>query len=273
MYMHTNYKLKTHNPTMIGCIVQARIGSTRFPGKILKSVDNNETVLSFGIKQLKSSKYIDEIVVATTTLPEDDIVIDYVEKLNVKSFRGSSKNVLDRYYQCAKKFSFPTIVRITSDCPLIDPKIVDKVISYYLENEDRIDYVSNVHPVTTFPDGTDVEVFSFKALEQAWSEAKMPSEREHVTPYIYNSNKFRLGTFDNSKNLSNFRWTVDHDVDLELICELVHMIPNRPILMENILDLFSNKPDLQKINQGISNKEGYLISLKEDEKFLNSTKN
>jgi len=252
---------------MIGCIIQARTGSTRLPGKILKSVNQNDTVLSFGIKQVQSCKNIDQLVIATTNLPEDDVIVDYVEKLKIEYFRGSPKDVLDRYYQCAKKFSISIIVRITSDCPLVDPGIIDEVISNFLENKDKIDYVSNVHPITTFPDGTDVEVFSFESLEKAWMEAKKPSEREHVTPYIYTSKKFRLGEFINSKDLSNLRWTVDHEVDLVLISEIVRLIPNRPILMENILDLFSKHPELKKINQEIPQNEGYLKSLKEDINF------
>ena len=255
---------------MIGCIIQARTGSTRLPGKIMMPIDENDTVLSFGIKQVQSCKKIYQLVIATTDLSEDDVIVDYMNKLNVKCFRGSPNDVLDRYYQCAKKFSFSIIVRITSDCPIVDPVIVDNTISYFLKNKAKIDYVSNVHPITTFPDGTDVEVFSFESLEKAWTEAKKPSEREHVTPYLYTSKKFRLGEFKNSQDLSNLRWTVDHKVDLELIREIVRLIPSRPILMENILDLFSKYPELKKINQGIPQNEGYIKSLKEDEEFLNS---
>ena len=112
---------------MIGCIIQARTGSSRLPGKIMMSVNDNDTVLSFGIKQVQFSKLIDKIVIATTDLSEDDIVADYVKKINIPCFRGKSKDVLDRYYECAKKFSFSTIVRITSDCPLIDYTIIDSI--------------------------------------------------------------------------------------------------------------------------------------------------
>ena len=258
---------------MIGCIIQARTGSTRLPGKVMMSIDQDDTVLSFGIKQVKSCKKIDELVIATTDLPEDDIIVDYMNKLNIKYFRGSSKDVLDRYYQCAKKFSFSIIVRITSDCPLVDPGIADRVISYFLKNEAKIDYVSNIHPIMTFPDGTNVEVFSFKSLEKAWNKAKKSSEREHVTPYLYTSNEFQLGEFKNSQDLSSLRWTVDYKKDLELIREIVRLIPNRPILMENILDLFSKYPKLKKINRGIPPNEGYIKSLREDEKSLKSKNN
>ena len=234
---------------MIGCIIQARTGSTRLPGKIMMSIDQNDTVLSFGIKQVKSCKKIDELVIATTDLPEDDIIVDYMNKLNIKYFRGSSKDVLDRYYQCAKKFSFSIIVRITSDCPLVDPGIADKVISYFLKNEAKIDYVSNIHPIMTFPDGTNVEVFSFKSLEKVWNEAKKSSEREHVTPYFYTSNEFQLGEFKNSQDLSSLRWTVDHKKDLELIREIVRLIPSRPILMDDIIQLLEDNYELYRINK------------------------
>jgi len=257
------------NLTMIGCIIQARTGSTRLPGKTMKKLNEIDTVLSFGINQVKSSKTIEKIVIATTDLHEDDLIFDYMEKLNIPCFRGKSKDVLDRYYQCAKKFDLSTIVRITSDCPLIDPLIIDDVVSYFLKNN-KFDYVSNVHPVTTYPDGTDVEIFSFKTLEKAWNEAKKPSEREHVTPYIYNSKKFILGNIKNSNDLSNLRWTVDHKEDLDLIKEIVDKIPKRPILMSDVIDLFSKFPHLQNINKDIKPNEGYLESLKEDEEFLKS---
>jgi len=256
---------------MIGCIIQARTGSTRLPGKIMMKINDHDTVLSFGIKQVKFSKIIDEIVIATTDLSEDQLIFDYMKKLNISCFRGKSKDVLDRYYQCAKKFSFSTIVRITSDCPLIDPTIIDEIVSNFLKNN-KYDYLSNVHPIRTSPDGTDVEVFSFESLEKAWKEAQKPSEREHVTPYLYTDNNFRVGTFNNFQDHSEFRWTVDYKEDLDLIRKIVNLIPTRPILMKNILDLFLQFPELPKINQNVPINEGYLKSAKEDEEFLNSNK-
>ena len=236
---------------MIGCIIQARVGSTRLPGKTLKSVNVRDSVLSFGIKQIKNCNLIDKLVVASTTLPEDDKLINYVEKLNTPCFRGSSNDVLDRYYQCAKKFSFSTIVRITSDCPLIDPEIVDHVILNFIKNKDSFDYVSNLHPTRTFPHGADVEVFSFEALEIAWKEAKKSYDREHVTPYLYNNQKFKILNITNEKNLSHLRWTVDYKEDLELIQEIISGINKRPILMNDILLLLSKKPHLIDINKNV----------------------
>jgi len=254
---------------MIGCIIQARRGSTRLPDKIMMPIDENDTVLTFGINQVKSSKLIDKIIIATTELSEDDLIVKHMEKRNISCFRGNSKDVLDRYYQCAKKFNLSIIVRITSDCPLIDPLIIDNVVSHFLKN-DEFDYVSNAYPIRTFPDGNDVEIFTFDALEKTWNEARKPSEREHVTPFIYTSKKFRLGSVKNLKDLTNLRWTVDHKEDLDLILEIVKRIHHRPISMPDILKLFSKFPDLKEINKNISQNEGYLKSLKEDKNFLKS---
>lgn len=237
---------------MIGCIIQARVGSTRLPRKILMNVANNETALSFIIKQIQYCTTIDKLVIATTELPEDDEILNYLDKFNIEWFRGNSLDVLDRYYQCAKKFSFSTIVRITSDCPLIDPTIVDRTVSQFINNKNNIDYVSNVHPLRTFPKGTDVEVFSFDALATSWKEAEKPSEREHVTPYIYNNKKFKLLTITNPKDLSSLRWTLDYFEDLELIKEIISRIDKRPILMNDIIKLFSENPKLQEINKKVS---------------------
>jgi spore coat polysaccharide biosynthesis protein SpsF (cytidylyltransferase family) len=220
--------------------------SSRLPGKVMMKPDDKNPIVYYVIKQLQNCKLLDKVVIATTNLPEDDVLADYVKDMGISLFRGSSNDVLDRYYQCAKEFSFSDIVRITSDNPLIDPTIVDLVISKYLEGD--FDYVTNCHP-RTFPHGTETEVFSFKTLETVWKNAKNPSEREHVTPYIYNNpDKFKLFNVDNSKNLSNLRWTVDRENDFNLVQSLVMKIKKRPILMNDILELFEQQPDLKKIN-------------------------
>ena len=252
---------------MIGCIIQARTGSTRLPGKIMMPIDQNDTVLSFGIKQVKSCKKIDELVIATTDLPEDDIIVDYMNKLNIKYFRGSSKDVLDRYYQCAKEYSVSTIVRIPSDKPLIDPEIVDNVVSMFMNSS--YDYITNFLPNPTFPSGTEVEVFSINALKKAWEKAKIPSEKEHVTPYFTNhEDEFKITHIENSENLSHLRWAVDRIEDLKLVREIVSKIKKRPILMKDILELFTREPELIKINKNVNREEGSLKSLKEDQEFL-----
>ena len=146
---------------MIGCIIQARTGSTRLPKKVMQKIDNDSTVIHYVINQIKSSKRIEKIIVATTNLDEDDIICKYVDLQKIEFFRGSSEDVLDRYYQCARKFSIDIIVRITADNPLIDPNIIDSVIKQYKNT--KCDYATNTLP-RTFPYGTEVEVFSFNGL-------------------------------------------------------------------------------------------------------------
>lgn len=235
--------------TKIDCIIQARMGSTRLPGKVMMKVDKTNTILSHVINQLKNSKKIDRLIIATTDLQEDDIIVNHAKILKTDLFRGNAVDVLDRYYQCAKKFSFSTIIRITSDCPLTDPTIVDEIISNFINNKNSFDYASNVHPQRTFPHGSDIEIFTFKALQTAWKEAKKSSEREHVTPYIYNNQKFKLFNHTSKNDLSNFRWTVDYLEDLELVRQIISRIQARPILIKDIITLMSENPKLKKINQ------------------------
>jgi spore coat polysaccharide biosynthesis protein SpsF len=255
---------------MIGCIIQARIGSTRLPKKILKKVDNNFTVLDYVIKQIQSSKKIEKIIVATTVLEEDDRVCDYLSSKKIEFFRGSSKDVLDRFFQCTKKFSLDIIIRITSDNPLIDPNIVDSVIEEYQDK--KCDFATNTI-TRTFPYGTEVEVFSFKTLKKAWKNAKKPSEREHVTPFIRDpQNGFNLVNLEHQKNLSHLRYTVDKIEDLKLVKEIIKNIPTRPILMEDIIDLHKKKPEIFKINANVKH-DGILSSLKNDEEYFKSEGN
>ena len=238
------------------------MGSSRLPGKVMKKLDKQHTVLDYVINQLSFSKLIDKKIIATTELEQDDVIEQAAKNLGLEFFRGSSDDVLDRYYKCAKKFNIDNILRITSDCPLIDPDIVDKVIEKYQSKE--FDYVSNTL-IRTFPVGTDVEIFPFKILEKAWQNADLPSEREHVTPYIRNK-KFncKLENLENEKKLGYLRWTLDRIEDFELIKKIVKKISKRPILMNDVLDLFSDEPELIKINAHISQNEGMLKSLKKD---------
>lgn len=237
--------------------------SSRLPGKVMMKPDGKNPIVYYVIKQLQNCKLLDEVVIATTNLPEDDVLADFVKDMGISLFRGSSNDVLDRYYQCAKEFSFSDIVRITSDNPLIDPTIMDSVIGKYLEGD--FDYVTNCHP-RTFPQGTETEVFSFKTLETTWKNAKKKSEREHVTPFIYyNPDKFRILNVSNEKNLAHLRWTVDKKNDFDLVSNIVSKIKKQPILMKDILKLFEQEPELTKINEDYVLNEGYLKSLKQDE--------
>jgi len=251
---------------MIGCIIQARMGSSRLPGKVMEKLDEDNTVLSYVIRQLKHSKFLDDIVVATTSLKRDEVIVDFLENEGIKYFCGDEENVLDRYYQCAKKFSVSEIVRIPSDKPLIDPDIVDKCIQIFLSK--KYDYVTTfLEP--SFPYGTEVEIFSFDALEKTWKNAKLPSEHENVTPYIYNNkDKFQIYNVKNSIDLSHLRWVVDRAEDLELVRQLVSKIDKDPILMQDILEVFKSDPKLAEINSNVRHDEGYQKSLKKDQEFI-----
>lgn len=231
----------------IGCVIQARLGSTRLPGKVMMKVDDKHTLIHHLINQLRQSKYCENVVVATTTLTEDDKLVEFLEDLDIMYFRGSSEDCLDRYYQCAKKFQFSVIIRITSDNPLIDPTLIDDAMTIFLSNS--YDYITNARP-RSFPYGTEVEIFSFNALENAWGEAKDALEREHVTPYFYNNpEKFKVFTIKNAKDLSHLRWTVDKKNDLLLVHEIITNIKKSPILMEDILELFKKNPKLAELNK------------------------
>ena len=251
---------------MIGCIIQARMGSSRLPGKVMKPLDGENPLLYSIIDQLKNCELIDVIVVATTNLDEDDIIVKYLKKIGVKYHRGSSEDVLDRYYQCAKKFSFSAIVRIPADKPFIDPEFVDSIIKKF--RIEHFDYISTFLP-PTFPIGSEVEIFSFDCLEKTWKNANLPSEREHVTPYIYNNkNKFKILNIKNDKDESNLRWAVDRKEDYELALKIVTNIEKRPILMKDIINLFEINPELAKISNSIDKDEGIKRSVTKDKRFL-----
>ena len=241
----------------IGIIVQTRMGSTRLPGKAMMKADETNLMLDYTINQLSNCKNHNQIIIATTNLQRDDVIAQYCENLNVEVFRGDEQNVLDRHYQCAKKFSFSHIVRIPSDKPLIDPQIVDLVIEKFSSN--KFDYVANCGFIkknnefildSTYPSGTEVEMFSFEALETAWKNAITSEEREHVTPYIYlHPEKFKIHTINLLKDFSDLRWALDYESDMKLIREIISRIKNRPILMNDIISLLENNPKLKEINR------------------------
>lgn len=250
---------------MLGCIIQARMGSSRLPGKVMMKIDQDNTVLSFLIKQLSHCIQLKRIVIATTDRKEDEVIVNFAKQMNVEYFRGNALDVLDRYYQCANKFGFSVIIRITADCPLIDPQIVDRVIEKFKSG--TYDYGTN-SLVRTYPYGTEVEIFSFRTLETAWRNAKKPSEREHVTPYVYtHKGDFKLFNLKYSRNISHLSWTVDRINDLKLVQIIASKIKKRPILLEDILALFEKEPALVDINKDRIPNEGYLKSISEDEKF------
>ena len=244
------------------------MGSTRLPGKVLMLLDKKHTTLDYVINQLKHSKLLGKIIIATTNFEEDDVIADFARNNDIEYFRGESDDVLDRYYHCAEKFSLNTIVRITSDEPFVDPTIVDQLIINFQKL--GCDYASN-NLISTFPAGFDVEVFSIQTLERTWRDAKLPSEREHVTPYLLkNKNLFKHCNCSYDRNLSHIRCTVDTKDDFKLIEKIISKIDVRPIHLDNILELILNEPDLLEINKHIKH-DGYERSLKEDNEFLKNS--
>ncbi|MFX0011695.1 MAG: cytidylyltransferase domain-containing protein [Candidatus Hermodarchaeota archaeon] len=246
---------------------QARYDSTRLPGKVLKNI-LNKPLLWYHIKRLEEVKTPNKIIIATTTSDSNKPIVDLAKNMNIDYFIGSEIDVLDRYYQAAKNFNGDIIVRVTSDCPLTEPSLIDEGLKIFLNGD--YDYVSNGHP-PTFPDGYDIEIFSFQALKSSWSEAKLPSEREHVTPYIWkHTEEFSLFNIENNVDLSSFRLTVDTPEDFILISKIIEEfhINWTEIRLKDVMNYLRKNPDLLKINAQYQYNEGYLKSLEKDKKFL-----
>ena len=239
------------------------MGSSRLPGKSLSDIAGKPMVQRV-MERVSAASLLEKVVLATTVLDEDAPLCSLARHLDVACYRGDADDVLDRYYQAAQQFGSRVIVRITADCPLIDPDIIDRAISAFLPS--GYDYVSTSYPTSTFPDGEDVEVFSFGALEQAWREASLLSEREHVTPYIWkNPQLFKLGSVPNTEDLSALRWTVDEERDLAFVREVYRHLDKEGMFgMADILALLQAHPELAGINQGINRNEGYEKSLRTD---------
>ncbi|WP_223007686.1 cytidylyltransferase domain-containing protein [Cylindrospermopsis curvispora] len=237
-------------------IVQARMTSTRLPGKILKQV-LGKPLLQYQIERLQGVKLADEIVIATTTNKTDAPIIDLCDRLSVAYFRGSEADVLERYYQAAVAHQAKVVVRVTSDCPLIDPQVVNRVIDYYLKNHSQYDYVSNSLE-RTYPRGMDTEVFPFSVLQEAFVRARSQPDREHVTPFIYRQPVlYRLGHVLYSQDCSHHRWTVDTAEDFELIQKIIEAVyPNVPnFTLEDCLRLLGERPEWYLINSHIEQKK------------------
>lgn len=242
-------------------IIQARMGSTRLPNKVLADIAG-QPMLYYVVTRTQQANTLDLVVVATSDKPADDSVARFCKINDIPCFRGNEDDVLDRYYQAAQSFQADVVVRITADCPLIDPDVIDEVVRVYLDGD--YDYVSNVLP-PTYPDGVDVEVFSFVALADAWHKARWQSEREHVTAYIHNhAELFQIGNLTYKNDLSNLRWTVDELQDLEFVRAVYNYFGDTLFRMSDVLTLLKDKPKLMTINMGIQRDEGYEKSLRED---------
>lgn len=236
-------------------IVQARSGSTRLPGKIFKEICG-KPMLWHVINRLSYSVQIDKIVIATTTASEDDSTEKFCIENRIEFFRGSVENVLSRYYESALQSGADIIIRVTSDCPMIDPAIIDKMLEQFISSGQAIDYMSNVVE-RTFPRGLDTEIMTYDTLTEAVNGAVSTFDREHVTPYIYNNpDRFKIANFKNEKDYSRYRWTVDTIEDFNLITRIYNelYIPAELFLLDDIIDLMNRKPELNKINEHIKQK-------------------
>jgi len=244
-------------------IIQARAGSTRLPGKVLMDL-GGKTVLERVIERVRAAKMISEVIVATTIKAEDLAIVKLCAELGIRVFCGSENDVLDRFYQAAILYEATQVVRVTADCPLIDPIIIDLVVGRHLA--EKADYTSNTLQ-ETFPDGEDVEALTIATLHQAWREADLDSEREHVTPYIRkNQVMFKLASVTNQKNLSDKRWTLDNEEDYQFIKNVYAHFPVNGLIfgMNEVLAVVKENPHYEKINQNINRNAGYAKSLKED---------
>lgn len=246
-------------------IVQARMGSTRLPGKVL-ALFAGRPALWHVIHRLRMATSLTQVVIATTTDQRDDVIEQFCQDQQIPCFRGSEEDVLDRYYRAAKQFAADPVVRITSDCPAIDPTIVDEVVAGYFTGGYDVYGLGG-----EFPDGLDCTVFSMAALEDTWKCAVLPSEREHVCPYMENHpEKFRIGSHEKFAGLGHHRWTLDEEADLVFLQNLFTRLyrPGEVFLTQDILRLLEREPHLMRLNRGILRNEGYLKSLQEDEAFL-----
>jgi spore coat polysaccharide biosynthesis protein SpsF (cytidylyltransferase family) len=236
----------------IAAIIQARMGSTRLPGKVLMDL-GGETVLSRVVRRLGRAKLPTKIVIATTVSAADEAIVRECERLGVAWFCGSESDVLDRYYQAGKAHAAEVVVRITSDCPFIDPELVDETIRVCLA--EKADYASNVSP-RTYPRGLDTEVFTLAALEWAWREAREPHQREHVTPYIIQHRElFGLASTFGEHDYSRYRWTVDTAEDLQLAREIyTRFAPRDDFGWREIITVMEREPALAELNAHIVQK-------------------
>lgn len=242
------------------CIIQTRMGSTRLPGKVLLDLQGKPMIQQI-IDRVCDAKTINRIVIGITALPEDDAIISVVDgyRSNVSVFRENPerpRDLLDLYYQAAKHNNADIVVRITSDCPLVDPEIVDDLVQMLIDNHE-LEYSSNVLGELTFPRGLDAQVIRFKTLERIWNESKDPEDREHVTLYLRKHPElFKTDKITHEPNLAFHRWTVDDPRDYELISKIYdRLYPTNPhFRMKDVLAVFEREPELVKINADVIQK-------------------
>jgi spore coat polysaccharide biosynthesis protein SpsF len=257
--VNTNQKIAT--------IIQARMGSSRLPGKVLLPLAGKPLILQM-YERVSNAKNTGIIVVAITEENSDNKLFKLCKQNNIETYRGNALDLLDRHYQTAKKYQAEVVLKIPSDCPLIDPQIIDKVILHYINNKNKYDFVSNFHP-PSYPDGNDVEIMSFKTLENAWINAEKDFEREHTTPYIWeNPDKFRIGNVVWETGLDyslTHRFTIDYKEDYDFIKRVYDELyyENPYFGLNDILNLLERKPEIKKINQMYAGVNWYRNHLKE----------
>jgi spore coat polysaccharide biosynthesis protein SpsF len=236
------------------CIVQARMGSSRLPGKVLMDLAGRPMIERV-IARLHKSRTLSDVVVATTTEPADDVIWEKSLKESWPCFRGSETDLLDRYYKAASKYNAGIVVRVTSDCPMIDPGVVDEVVEFFFAHYPEVDYASNTIQPRTFPLGLDTEVMSFQALERAWREDRNPAWREHATPYIYKTpGAFRIKAFNDRVDRSFMRWTVDTAEDLAFVRKIFEHFKNDEFSWTEVLSLLKSHSEWMEINRHIVQK-------------------
>ena len=245
-------------------LIQARMSSKRLPNKVLLPL-SKKTVLEHIYSRLEYCKTLNKIVVATSLYESDNPIVDLCKKNNMNYYRGNLEDVLDRFYQAATLHNADAIVRITGDCPVIDPKIVDELVNNYLiSNYDSYSLSGN------FPDGLDCQIFKYKALEKSWKEAKLQSDREHVGTYIEKTSpkSFKIGRLIKFKNLSHYRWTLDEPEDYIFLKEIFSKLYDQDKIFSatDILNLLDREPSLLKINKNILRNQGYFESVKQETK-------
>jgi spore coat polysaccharide biosynthesis protein SpsF len=237
---------------MIVAIIQARMGSTRLPGKVLMDL-NGVPMLKYQVGRIKQSKLIDQVVVATSTLPQDDEIAIFCKKYNIAFFRGSENDVLSRYYDAATEYNADTIVRLTADCPLLDPDVIDRTIALF--QQDNLDYAANTVPPenSQYPDGSDVEVFSMSALKRAHQEATSEEDREHVTFYFWKSKQkktFKTAQLSNTEDWSKYRFTVDYPEDYEVVQRIDKELKKKKQFgsLQEIIEILKNYSEIIELN-------------------------
>lgn len=248
---------------MTVAFVQARMGSTRLAGKVLAEIEG-KPVLEHVLTRAEAAPAVDEVVVVTTIEAGDLPILRFCADRGTRVYAGSEDDVLDRYYQAARLVGADQVIRITADCPLLDPGVLEEVVQQHLR--EGADYTSNViNP--TFPDGLDVEVLTFKALHRAWNGSTRSSEREHVTLHIRNNEgQFRLSSYERQQDLSSYRWTLDQPEDLEFVRAVYSWLGGSALFgMQQVLELLRREPELTGLNTGIGRNEGLAKSLREEE--------